>query len=242
MEFTRSRPYHSDDNAHVEQKNWTWARQLPGYGRLEDAGLVDPISALYREVWAPWQNFFLPCLKLKRKWREGSHWRRRYEVPRTAYEPLCHPGILTRRERSRLKERHASLDPFELKDELERLGRFDVNAVQALLLFNIGHKVMTAGELKSRGYYQGSNVSYNLKKLVEADYMDHQRSDIDRRSVRVRLTAQGKEVHCIVAELFRRHAEDLTSNDRLRSEGIEGMNRDLRSVERYWTEEIRYIY
>jgi DNA-binding MarR family transcriptional regulator len=129
-----------------------------------------------------------------------------------------------------------------IKDEFERLGRFDVNAVQALLLFNIGHKVMTAGELKSRGYYQGSNVSYNLKKLVEAGYMDHQRSDIDRRSVRVRLTAQGKEVHRIVAELFHRHAEDLTSNDRLRSEGIEGMNRDLRSVERYWTEEIRYIY
>ena len=101
---------------------------------------------------------------------------------------------------------------------------------------------MTAGELKSRGYYQGSNVSYNLKKLVEAGYIDHQRSDIDRRSVRVKLTVQGKEVHRIVAELFRRHAEDLTSNDRLRSEGIEGMNRDLRSVERYWTEEIRYIY
>ena len=69
MEFTRSRPYHSDDNAHVEQKNWTWARQLLGYGRLEDPELVAPISALYREVWAPWQNFFLPCLKLEQKWR-----------------------------------------------------------------------------------------------------------------------------------------------------------------------------
>src|SRR5688572_16441224 len=94
VEFTRSRPYHSDDNAHVEQKNWTWARQLLGYGRLEDPELVAPISALYREVWAPWQNFFLPCLKLEQKWREGSHWRKRYEVPRTAYERLCAPGIL----------------------------------------------------------------------------------------------------------------------------------------------------
>ena len=56
--FTRSRPYHSDDNAHVEQKNWTWARQLLGYGRMEMPELVEPISALYREVWAPWQNFF----------------------------------------------------------------------------------------------------------------------------------------------------------------------------------------
>jgi len=120
VEFTRSRPYHSDDNAHVEQKNWTWARQLLGYERLEDPHLVVPISALYREVWAPWQNFFLPCLKLERKWREGSHWRKRYEPPRTAYERLCAPGMLSRQERSRLKERHANLDPFALKDELER--------------------------------------------------------------------------------------------------------------------------
>lgn len=120
VEFTRSRPYHSDDNAHVEQKNWTWARHLLGYGRLEDPELVTLISALYREVWAPWQNFFLPCLKLERKWREGSHWRKRYEKPRTAFRRLCEPGILSRKERGQLKERHASLDPFALKDELER--------------------------------------------------------------------------------------------------------------------------
>jgi len=120
VEFTRSRPYHSDDNAHVEQKNWTWARQLLGYGRLEDPGLVAPISALYREVWAPWQNFFLPCLKLERKWREGSHWRKRYELPRTAYERLCAPGMLPLKARRQLRERHASLDPFTLKSELEK--------------------------------------------------------------------------------------------------------------------------
>jgi len=119
VEFTRSRPYHSDDNAHVEQKNWTWARQLLGYGRLENPELVGPISALYREVWAPWQNFFLPCLKLERKWREGSHWRKRYEPPRTAYQRLCAPGILSLKERRQLRERYESLDPFDLKDELE---------------------------------------------------------------------------------------------------------------------------
>jgi len=119
VEFTRSRPYHSDDNAHVEQKNWTWARQLLGYGRLEDPGLVQPISALYREVWAPWQNFFLPCLKLEKKWREGSHWRKRYEQPRTAYERLCAPGMLSLKQRRELRERYESLDPFVLKDALE---------------------------------------------------------------------------------------------------------------------------
>jgi hypothetical protein len=120
VEFTRSRPYHSDDNAHVEQKNWTWARQLLGYSRLEDPALVAPISALYREVWAPWQNFFLPCLKLERKWREGSHWRKRYELPKTAYERLCATGILKLKPRRQLRERYASLNPFDLKDELEK--------------------------------------------------------------------------------------------------------------------------
>ena len=129
-----------------------------------------------------------------------------------------------------------------IKDELERLGKIEVNAVQALLLFNIGHKVMTAGELKTRGYYQGSNVSYNLKKLVDAGFIDHQRSDIDRRSVRVRLTPKGLEIHRIVAELFRRHADELGASERLRSDGLDGMNRDMRSLERYWTEEVRYIY
>ncbi len=129
-----------------------------------------------------------------------------------------------------------------IKDEFERVGRFDINSVQALLLFNIGAKVMTAGELKNRGYYQGSNVSYNLKKLVELGYINHQRCDIDRRSVRVRLTEKGLQIHHMVAELFSRHAENLAVSDRLRSRGIDGMNNDLRAVERYWTEEIRYIY
>ncbi len=119
VDFTRSRPYHSDDNAHVEQKNWTWARQLLGYGRLEDPQLVAPISTLYREVWAPWQNFFLPCLKLEKKWREGSHWRKRYEPPKTAYHRLCAPGMLSLKARRALRDRYESLDPFALKEELE---------------------------------------------------------------------------------------------------------------------------
>jgi hypothetical protein len=110
VDFTRSRPYHSDDNAHVEQKNWTWARQLLGYGRLENPEMVGAISALYREVWAPWQNFFLACLKLEQKWRVGSHWRKRCESPRTAYQRLCAPGMLTPQQTRPLRERHESLD------------------------------------------------------------------------------------------------------------------------------------
>jgi len=120
VQFTRSRPYHSDDNAHVEQKNWMWPRQLLGYGRLEQAQLVEPICAVYKEVWGPLQNFFLPCLKLKRKWRERSHWRKRYELPRTAYHRLCQAGVLSCQQRRQLRERYETLDPFVLKDELEK--------------------------------------------------------------------------------------------------------------------------
>jgi len=129
-----------------------------------------------------------------------------------------------------------------IKDEFERLGILDINAVQALLLFNIGENEVTAGELKTRGYYQGSNVSYNLKKLVEAGYMHHQRCEIDRRSVRVRLTPQGREVRDVVSELFLRHAEGLEAKEVFGPEEMETINMSLRRLERFWTEQIRYIY
>ena len=129
-----------------------------------------------------------------------------------------------------------------IKDEFERVGLLEINSVQALLLFNIGDNEVTAGELKSRGYYQGSNVSYNLKKLVEMGYMHHQRCEIDRRSVRVRLTEKGREVRDMVSELFERHADGLQSKGVLNSEGIEEISTALKRVERYWTDQIRYIY
>ncbi|SEP10274.1 DNA-binding transcriptional regulator, MarR family [Salinihabitans flavidus] len=129
-----------------------------------------------------------------------------------------------------------------IKDEFERVGVLEINAVQALLLFNIGDNEVTAGELKTRGYYQGSNVSYNLKKLVETGYMHHQRCEIDRRSVRVRLTGRGREIRDVVAGLFERHAEGLQSHGVLGADGIDGITMTLRRVERYWTDQIRYIY
>ena len=129
-----------------------------------------------------------------------------------------------------------------IKGEFERINVLEINPVQALLLFNIGENEVTAGELKSRGYYQGSNVSYNLKKMVEMAYMHHQRSEIDRRSVRVRLTEKGRSIRDIVAELFARHADGLQSKGVLGSEGIEDITSSLRRVERYWTDQIRYIY
>ncbi|ABA79939.2 winged helix DNA-binding protein [Rhodobacter sphaeroides] len=129
-----------------------------------------------------------------------------------------------------------------VKDEFERIGLLEINPVQALLLFNVGDNEVTAGELKTRGYYQGSNVSYNLKKLVELGYMHHQRSEIDRRSVRVRLTDKGRHVRQVLSDLFARHAEGLERRNVVGVSGMEDLNQALRRMERYWTEQIRYIY
>ena len=78
------------------------------------------ICKVYKEVWGPLHNFFLPCLKLKRKWKRGSHWYRKYELPKTADDRLCRPGMLGLKERRQLRECYESLDPFALKDERER--------------------------------------------------------------------------------------------------------------------------
>src|SRR5207247_9197454 len=92
-----------------------------------------------------------------------------------------------------------------IKDEFDRRSRGDINPVQALLMYNIGEKDLTAGELRTRGYYLGSNVSYNLKKLVEMGYLDHQRSRIDRRSVRLKLTDKGRDVRDFVDTVYHKH-------------------------------------
>ena len=125
-----------------------------------------------------------------------------------------------------------------IKDEFERVGVLEINAVQALLLFNIGDNEVTAGELKSRGYYQGSNVRYNLKKLVDMGYMHHQRCEIDRRSVRVRLTEKGRAVRDAVSDLFMGHATGLQDNGVLDMNGLDEIATALRRVERYWTDQI----
>jgi hypothetical protein len=120
IRVSRSRPYHKDDNAHVEQKNWMWPRQLLGYGRLADPALVGPINALYKEAWGPLHNFFLPSMKLIDKWREGSRWVRRHDRPQTAYQRLLSSGQLSVPQRRRLRDWAASLDPFDLAADVER--------------------------------------------------------------------------------------------------------------------------
>lgn len=129
-----------------------------------------------------------------------------------------------------------------IKDEFERIGPTELNPVQALLLFNVGDHEVTAGELKSRGYYQGSNVSYNLKKLVSAGYMHHERCNMDRRAVRVRLTERGRTVRDMISALFARHATGMMDGQILSLDGMEDITSSLRRMERYWSDQIRYIY
>ena len=127
-----------------------------------------------------------------------------------------------------------------IKDEFERIGRTDVNSVQALLLFNIGEAELTAGELRSRGYYLGSNVSYNLKKLVEAGYIHHERSRSDRRSVRVSLTDKGKEICDVINDLYNRQMNSLEQVGGVNDTDLDSMNQSLLRLERFWADQIRY--
>ena len=127
-----------------------------------------------------------------------------------------------------------------IKDEFERNGRNDINAIQALLLFNIGNSELTAGELRSRGYYLGSNVSYNLKKLVDLGFINHSRSRVDRRSVRISLTDKGTEVADVVAALYDRHIGSIEQVGGITAEEFQTMNKALQRLDRFWNDQILY--
>jgi DNA-binding MarR family transcriptional regulator len=127
-----------------------------------------------------------------------------------------------------------------IKDEFDRMGRDDVNSVQALLLFNIGESELTAGELRTRGYYLGSNVSYNLKKLVEGGYVKHERSRLDRRSVRVSLTEKGQEIARVINRLYDRHIRSIEQVGGIGVADFRVLNKSLHRLERFWTDQILY--
>src|SRR5277367_5425085 len=127
-----------------------------------------------------------------------------------------------------------------IKDELDRRDEREINSVQALLLFNVGDQELTAGELRTRGHYLGSNVSYNLKKLVEAGYIHHARSEADRRSVLVRLTPKGEVVRAMLDELFDRHLSSLEAVGNVVESDLDGLNTSLRRIERFWIDQVRF--
>lgn len=140
----------------------------------------------------------------------------------------------------RLIERLHRLLLDVIKDEFDRLGGADLNSVQALLLYNIGDGELTAGELKTRGYYLGSNVSYNLKKLVDMGYIHYKRSETDRRSVRVSLTEKGKQACDVVSGLYERQLGSIEAVGEITQPDMRTLNQALVRLERFWTDQIRY--
>jgi len=120
INFTRSRPYKKNDNAHVEQKNWSFVRQLLGYDRLENQLLVKLINKLYAELWSLLQNHFCPTHKLLEKTRINSKYYRKYETLKTPFQRLMESDHISKGQKETLNIKHQSLDPFRLKEQIER--------------------------------------------------------------------------------------------------------------------------
>lgn len=123
-----------------------------------------------------------------------------------------------------------------IRYELSQLGIDDINAVQALLLMNVQNSEVSIRELVDRGYYIGSNVTYNVRHLVETGYLDQERSERDRRSVRIRATAKGTELCASLVEMESRHAEALNAED----DTLGAAWALLRGLERVWSDEIQF--
>ncbi|HHB82806.1 MAG TPA: MarR family transcriptional regulator [Devosia sp.] len=140
---------------------------------------------------------------------------------------------------SRVERLHRRLLDL-IKDEFDRMSWDDINPTQAILMFNIGDAELTAGELRSRGMYLGSNVSYNLKKLVDMGYIFQERSKADRRSTRIRLSPKGEEVAEVIDELYDRHMQSIEKVGGLGSAEFEALNTALGRLERFWVDQILY--
>ena len=123
-----------------------------------------------------------------------------------------------------------------LKVELERANILDINNVQSMILHNIGTDELTVGELTVRGYYLGSNVSYNVKKMVENGYLAQERSIHDKRSVRVKLSDKGRKLNEAIGKLYKKH-EGLLGGAGLSEERLQTLNQVLRDLETFWGEQ-----
>ena len=120
IEFTRSRPNHKNDNAYVEQKNWTHVRQVVGYARYDTDEEIEIINHLYRNELRLFKNFFQPIMKLKKKKRVGGKVKRKYEKPKTPYQRLLESKDLTKKQKSDLTKIYESLNPAELSRQIDR--------------------------------------------------------------------------------------------------------------------------
>jgi len=123
-----------------------------------------------------------------------------------------------------------------IKADLERAGILDINNVQCLILYNIGEDELTVGELTMRGYYLGSNVSYNVKNMVENGYLVQERSRHDKRSIRVKLSNKGKKLNKAIEALYEKHVENLKKSS-MTDDNLVDLNNLLKELEKFWTGE-----
>lgn len=121
-----------------------------------------------------------------------------------------------------------------VKSELDRKGIQDINNVQAMILHNIGLDDLTVGELTLRGYYLGSNVSYNVKKMAENGYLAQERSVHDKRSIRVKLTEKGKDLYKAIDDMYKRHEEKLRAAE-IENADLVDFNNTMKLLERFWS-------
>jgi len=127
-----------------------------------------------------------------------------------------------------------------IRDEFERRGGCEINAVQALLIYNIGDRDLSASELRNRGYYLGANVSYNVKKLAEMGFLQQTRSRVDRRSMRITLTPKGRAVYDAIAKVYEKHMRTIVPLGGISCDDFRQLNKALLRLERYWGDQIRY--
>jgi hypothetical protein len=119
VQFTRSRPYHKDDNSHIEQKNWTHVRQWLGYDRLDNPEVVPLMNMLYKSEWRLYHNFFIPSVKLLEKKRIASKTIKRYDSPKTPYQRVLESTHVSQSIKNSLRIEFEKLNPFKLKKAME---------------------------------------------------------------------------------------------------------------------------
>lgn len=119
IKIYRSRPYRKNDNCYVEQKNLTHVRQFIGYDRIENQNATRMLNEIYRDLWCPFLNFFMPTFKLIRKERVGSRIKKTYEKPRTPYERILDSEAVSDETKAALRTRYEALDPIDLKLAIE---------------------------------------------------------------------------------------------------------------------------
>lgn len=122
VQFTRARAYHSNDNSHIEQKNWTHVRQWLGYYRFDNSSIVPLLNDLYKNEWRLYHNFFIPSVKLIEKKRVGSKIIKRYDKPKTPFQRVLEADIfyVSNAKKRELQKLFDSLNPFDLRNAMEK--------------------------------------------------------------------------------------------------------------------------